>query len=151
MGAESGGSSVSTAAQEAVNTLRTAAATLIGEVAAERDRRLAAEREAEMLGGKLAEAHELIRRLQSAAPAFGIESLKGEEMPDITRGSGVMEPWERVRLGLCPACNKLVFSGQKFNMYQVSWGVDFPGDVPGVRLVFTHRACGDGDHSKDGV
>lgn len=166
MGAESGGLSVSTAAQEAVNALRTAAATLIGEVAAERDRRVAAEREAEMLGGKLAEAHELIRRLQSVAPAFtesereSLELSQGpaertEAVAEFGGGAkGTMEdpfPWSRVKLGLCPRCNMIVYSGEKFAVHQVSWGADFAGDVPGLRRVFTHRACGGGDHSKDGV
>ena len=133
-------------------------ATLTAELAASR-------REAEELGRRLADAHELIRRLQSAAPAFAeLERTMLAELENTERAEVLAAfeagpkattrdpfPWSRVKLGLCPGCNQLVYSGQKFNMARVSWSADFAGDVPGERLVFTHRACGDGDHSKDGV
>ena len=167
------------AASQAVTALRSATdvvvnsylsiaegyAVVVGELTREREARRAAEREAEMLGGKLAEAHELIRRLQSAAPAFAeLERTMLAELENTERAEVLAAfeagpkattedpfPWSRVKLGLCPGCNKLVYSGQKFNMHRLSWGADFAGDVPGERLVFTHRACGGGDHSKDGV
>lgn len=120
---------------------------------------VASRREAEELGARLADAHDLIRRLQMAAPAFAelgrtmlAELETGRQEP--TQKPVTAEdpfPWSRVKLGLCPQCNQLVYSGQKFNMHRLAWGADFAGDVPGERLVFTHRACGGGDHSKDGV
>lgn len=121
----------------------------------ERTRRRGAEQEAEQLGRRLADAHELIRRLQTAAPAFAeleqtmlAELENGRERPAQERAA---RPWERVALGLCPECGRMVFSGDRFNLHRLSWGADFAGDVPGERLVFTHRECGNGDHSKDGV
>ena len=130
-------------------------AALCAQLEHERTRRRGAEQEAEQLGQKLAEAHELIRRLQTAAPAFAelerdmlAELENGRERPAQEQAA---QPWERVALGLCPGCDKTVFSGQKFNLHRVAWGADFAGDRPGERLVFTHRECGNGDHSKDGA
>jgi len=94
-------------------------------LAEERERRVAAERHAAELADVLA-------------------AMRGEPAPAAFDAS-------RVPLGMCPRCPKVEYSGQRFNMSRYSWGVDFAGDDPGSRLVFTHRECGDGDHSKDGV
>lgn len=111
----------------------------------------ASRREASLLADKLAAAHELIRRLQSAAPAFAeLERTMLAEL-ETGRQEPAQPPWERVALGVCPGCDRIVYSGDKFNMHVLSWGADFRGDVPGSRRVFTHRECGNGNHSKDDV
>lgn len=99
---------------------------------------------------ELTHAHNLIRRLQTAALAFA--ELERDLLAELENGrERPARPWERVALGVCPGCDVMVFSGDRFNLHRLAWGADFAGDRPGERLVFTHRECGNGDHSKDGV
>jgi len=157
------------AAQVAVDTLTAAAArvgqsylsladgwaALCAQLEEERRRRRTAERDAAQLADELTRIRDLIRRLQTAAPAFA--ELERDLLAELENGrerpaqEQTARPWERMALGLCPGCSRTVFSGDQFNLHRQSWGADFVGDQPGERLVFTHRKCGNGDHSKDGV
>lgn len=159
-------------AQERVNALRTAAVTVIGhyleveaangrlqeQLGAERQLALASGRRAEELSAQLAEARDVIRRLQVEPPGLAeVDEVAtpGGGVTGVTASAG--EPWARVRLGLCgggvgsDGCGKVVVSGEKFDIYRYAWGADFPGDRSGSRLVFTHSVCNTAaDRSKDG-
>lgn len=92
-----------------------------------------------------------VRRERLAAETVQLRATQPAVRPQVKGFTSVPPSEASVPLGVCPRCDQTVYSGQSFDMARKWWGADFPGDKPGVMLVFTHREHGDGDHSKDGV
>jgi len=44
-------------------------------------------------------------------------------------------------LGKCEGCGQPIQFGEPFDMAVLKWSADFPGDKPGARTAFWHRAC----------